>query len=207
MLPIMLILGLILFGMLVGAGAQLILGKSAKGVDWTLALVAGLVGSFVGGLVISLLSGDGLQFRPSDHRIVGRCAAGRRWMAVVSPPQQGLSRLTARGDGVAALTCLSVDRPLRQRWCSFRTDGRNDCGSDFRSRDLDRRLCAVVETQSWVKCSRCKNSPKIKAWVYGHAHHVCPSAKAPGNSFGSDATSSSRNLCRQPTGRPHSERV
>ena len=57
------ILGLILFGMLVGAGAQLILGKSAKGVDWTLALVAGLVGSFVGGLVISLLSGDGLQFR------------------------------------------------------------------------------------------------------------------------------------------------
>ena len=44
MLPIMLILGLILFGMLVGAGAQLILGKSAKGVDWTLALVAGLVG-------------------------------------------------------------------------------------------------------------------------------------------------------------------
>ena len=65
MLPIMLILGLILFGMLVGAGAQLILGKSAKGVDWALALVDGLVGSFVGGLVISLLSGDGLQFRPS----------------------------------------------------------------------------------------------------------------------------------------------
>jgi hypothetical protein len=37
---LMLILGLILFGMLVGAGAQLILGKSAKGIDWTLALVA-----------------------------------------------------------------------------------------------------------------------------------------------------------------------
>jgi len=52
MLPVMLILGLILFGMLVGAGAQLILGKSAKRVDWTLALVAGLVGSFVGGLLI-----------------------------------------------------------------------------------------------------------------------------------------------------------
>jgi uncharacterized membrane protein YeaQ/YmgE (transglycosylase-associated protein family) len=65
MLPIMLILGLILFGMLVGAGAQLILGKSAKGVDWALALVAGLVGSFVGGLLSSLLSGDGVQFRPS----------------------------------------------------------------------------------------------------------------------------------------------
>ena len=61
----MLILGLILFGMLVGAGAQLILGKSAKGIDWTLALVAGLIGSFVGGLLISLLLGDGLQLQPS----------------------------------------------------------------------------------------------------------------------------------------------
>jgi len=65
MLRLMLILGLILFGMLVGAGAQLILGKSAKGTDWTLALVAGLIGSFVGGLLISLLLGDGLQLQPS----------------------------------------------------------------------------------------------------------------------------------------------
>ena len=65
MLPGMLILGLILFGMLVGAGAQLILGRSGKGIDWTLAFVAGLVGSFVGGLLISLLAGDGLALRPS----------------------------------------------------------------------------------------------------------------------------------------------
>jgi uncharacterized membrane protein YeaQ/YmgE (transglycosylase-associated protein family) len=84
MLPIMLILGLILFGMLVGAGAQLILGKSAKGgVDWTLALVAGLVGSFIGGLLISLLSGDGLEFRPSGiiGSLVGALlvTAGWQW--------------------------------------------------------------------------------------------------------------------------------
>ena len=37
--------------MLIGAGAQLILGKSAKGIDWTLALVAGLIGFFVGLLI------------------------------------------------------------------------------------------------------------------------------------------------------------
>ncbi|HEY5857838.1 MAG TPA: GlsB/YeaQ/YmgE family stress response membrane protein [Aldersonia sp.] len=61
----MLVIGLILFGMLIGAGAQLILGRSAHGVDWGLAIVAGLVGSFVGGLLISLLSGDGVNFRPS----------------------------------------------------------------------------------------------------------------------------------------------
>ncbi len=61
----MLILGLILFGMLVGAGAQLILGRNARGIDWTLAFAAGLIGSFVGGLLISLVSGDGIELRPS----------------------------------------------------------------------------------------------------------------------------------------------
>jgi uncharacterized membrane protein YeaQ/YmgE (transglycosylase-associated protein family) len=61
----MLILGIILFGMIVGAGAQLILGRSQGRIDWTKAIVAGLVGSFVGGLLISLLSGDGLDLKPS----------------------------------------------------------------------------------------------------------------------------------------------
>jgi uncharacterized membrane protein YeaQ/YmgE (transglycosylase-associated protein family) len=68
----MLIIGLILFGMLVGAGAQLILGREGGRVDWTMAIVAGLVGSFVGGLLISLLAGDGLDFRPSG--IIGSLA-------------------------------------------------------------------------------------------------------------------------------------
>ena len=68
----MLILGLILFGMIVGAGAQLIVGRSASGIDWAMAIVSGLVGSFLGGLLISLLSGDGLAFRPSG--IIGSLA-------------------------------------------------------------------------------------------------------------------------------------
>ena len=74
----------------------MILGKSAKGVDWTLALVAGLVGSFIGGLLISLLSDDGLQFRPSGiiGSLVGALLVTAE-MAMVSPPQQGLSRLKA----------------------------------------------------------------------------------------------------------------
>jgi uncharacterized membrane protein YeaQ/YmgE (transglycosylase-associated protein family) len=60
-----LILGIILFGMIIGAGAQLLLGGSTRGIDWPMAFVAGLVGSFVGGLLISLLAGDGLELRPS----------------------------------------------------------------------------------------------------------------------------------------------
>jgi uncharacterized membrane protein YeaQ/YmgE (transglycosylase-associated protein family) len=68
----MLIIGIILFGMLVGAAAQLIVGRHGKGIDWTMAIVAGLVGSFVGGLLISLLSGDGVDLRPSG--IIGSLA-------------------------------------------------------------------------------------------------------------------------------------
>ena len=67
-----LILGMILFGMVIGAGAQFILGREHGKVDWTMAIVAGLVGSFIGGLLISLLSGDGLAFRPSG--IIGSLA-------------------------------------------------------------------------------------------------------------------------------------
>jgi uncharacterized membrane protein YeaQ/YmgE (transglycosylase-associated protein family) len=82
MLPTVLILGLILFGMLVGAGAQLILGRRAKGIDWTLAFVAGLVGSFVGGLLSSLLSGDGLALRPSGiiGSLVGALIVTGGWL-------------------------------------------------------------------------------------------------------------------------------
>ena len=81
----MLILGLILFGMLIGAGAQLILGRGGAGIDWTMAIVAGLVGSFVGGLLISLLSGDGLDLKASGiiGSLVGALiiTAGWRWYA------------------------------------------------------------------------------------------------------------------------------
>lgn len=59
----MLIIGILLFGMIAGATAWLILGRGK--VSWPEAFVAGLLGSFVGGLGASLLSGDGLALRPS----------------------------------------------------------------------------------------------------------------------------------------------
>ena len=58
----MLILIIIVFGMAAGWFAQLILGRRQ---NWTEALVAGVVGSFVGGLLVSLVSGDGLDIRAS----------------------------------------------------------------------------------------------------------------------------------------------
>ena len=60
-----LILGLIVFGMMAGAVAQLILGASGWKINWPMAFATGLIGSFVGGLLVSLLSGDGIRLRPS----------------------------------------------------------------------------------------------------------------------------------------------
>ena len=68
----MLFIGIILFGVLVGAVAQLVVGKSKSTIDWTLAFAAGVGGSFLGGLLISVLAGDGLALRPSG--IIGSIA-------------------------------------------------------------------------------------------------------------------------------------
>jgi uncharacterized membrane protein YeaQ/YmgE (transglycosylase-associated protein family) len=66
----MLILGMIVFGMAIGWIAQLILGRTRLGHrNWGEALAAGLIGSFVGGLLASLINGDGFDLRPSG--IVG----------------------------------------------------------------------------------------------------------------------------------------
>jgi uncharacterized membrane protein YeaQ/YmgE (transglycosylase-associated protein family) len=79
----MLIIAIILFGMIAGAAAQLLLGKPAGGIDWSLAFGAGLAGSFVGGLLISLLSGDGLDLKPSGliGSIIGAVIVTAGWLA------------------------------------------------------------------------------------------------------------------------------
>ena len=61
----MLIIAIILLGMLAGAAAQLIFRGGKRGIDWTVAIVVGLIGSFVGGLLGSLIAGDGIALRPS----------------------------------------------------------------------------------------------------------------------------------------------
>lgn len=62
----MLILALIVFGMVVGGLASLLLGGgNFRTVNWGQALVAGLIGSFIGGLLASLIRGDGLDLAPS----------------------------------------------------------------------------------------------------------------------------------------------
>ena len=61
----MLLLAIIGFGLFAGAIAQLLLGSGLYGINWGEAIVAGIVGSFVGGMILSLLAGDGLKLRAS----------------------------------------------------------------------------------------------------------------------------------------------
>jgi uncharacterized membrane protein YeaQ/YmgE (transglycosylase-associated protein family) len=60
-----LIIAIILVGMLAGAAALLIFRSRKRPIDWTAAIVVGLIGSFVGGVILSLLFGDGFNIRPS----------------------------------------------------------------------------------------------------------------------------------------------
>jgi uncharacterized membrane protein YeaQ/YmgE (transglycosylase-associated protein family) len=80
----MLILALIVAGMAVGWIAQLILGRSSTQIDWTMALIAGVVGSFVGGLLFSLLSGDGIDIAPSGliGSLIGALIVTAAWQAI-----------------------------------------------------------------------------------------------------------------------------
>jgi uncharacterized membrane protein YeaQ/YmgE (transglycosylase-associated protein family) len=81
----LLILVLLAFGMLVGWLAQLFLGLGTRPNGQS--LVAGIVGSFVGGLLLSLLAGDGLALRPSGliGSFVGAVIVLAVWNLVFHP--------------------------------------------------------------------------------------------------------------------------
>jgi uncharacterized membrane protein YeaQ/YmgE (transglycosylase-associated protein family) len=80
----MLIFALIGIAALAGWIAQLIVGRSRGRTNWGEALVAGFIGSFVGGLLASLIAGDGFRLRPSGvvGSIVGAVIVLLVWGAV-----------------------------------------------------------------------------------------------------------------------------
>jgi uncharacterized membrane protein YeaQ/YmgE (transglycosylase-associated protein family) len=80
----MLIFAIIGLGCIAGYLANALLGGGMFPDDWTEVLVAGVAGSFVGGLLVSLLSGDGLAIRPSGiiGSIVGAVLVLVVWRAI-----------------------------------------------------------------------------------------------------------------------------
>jgi uncharacterized membrane protein YeaQ/YmgE (transglycosylase-associated protein family) len=79
-----LILAILGLGALVGAVAQFIVGREKGRVDWGMAIIAGIAGSFVGGLIASLVSGDGLDLRASGviGSIVGAVIVTAIWQTI-----------------------------------------------------------------------------------------------------------------------------
>jgi uncharacterized membrane protein YeaQ/YmgE (transglycosylase-associated protein family) len=79
-----LILALLAIALASGWIAQLIVGRSHGRTDWTQALIAGFIGSFVGGLLASLIAGDGFDLRPSGliGSIVGAVIVTAVWSLI-----------------------------------------------------------------------------------------------------------------------------
>jgi uncharacterized membrane protein YeaQ/YmgE (transglycosylase-associated protein family) len=77
----MILLTILVFGLAIGWLANIILGGGSNPQEWGPLLVAGLVGSFVGGMLLSLLAGDGLNIRPSG--IIGSLLGAIIVLAVV----------------------------------------------------------------------------------------------------------------------------
>lgn len=84
--------------MLVGGLAQLVMGRAGTRIDWTMALVTGLVGSFIGGLVVSLIAGDGLSLRPSGliGSFLGALVATAVWLKLDPKKAEEAKRDTPR---------------------------------------------------------------------------------------------------------------
>jgi uncharacterized membrane protein YeaQ/YmgE (transglycosylase-associated protein family) len=77
------LLFILVWGMFAGWVAHLLLARNQP-INWAGLLVVSLAGSFVGGLLISLVSGDGLELRPSGiiGSILGAVALLAAWRAI-----------------------------------------------------------------------------------------------------------------------------
>ena len=82
----MLILAILAIAMATGWIAQMILGRNRPGRrnDWGEALIAGFIGSFVGGAIFSLIAGDGFDLKPSGiiGSVIGAVIVLAVWGAI-----------------------------------------------------------------------------------------------------------------------------
>jgi uncharacterized membrane protein YeaQ/YmgE (transglycosylase-associated protein family) len=84
------IIGMILWGMVIGWIGQLLLGGGGlQNNDWLQAIIAGALGSLLAGTVISLVLGEGLTFRPGGiiASVIGAVVVLLIWRAVVKRKQ------------------------------------------------------------------------------------------------------------------------
>lgn len=78
----LIIIGVILFGMIAGGIAQLVLGVSkVSTMDWSLAFFAGIIGSFVGGILHGLITEHRFTIVPSGliFSVIGAIIVTALW--------------------------------------------------------------------------------------------------------------------------------
>ncbi len=98
--PMFLILMLLAVGLSAGWIAQVVFGDRRR-IDWTLALIIGAIGSFVGGAIFSLLWGDGFTIRPSGiiGSIIGAIIVLAIYRAVKGSGSKGTTKSTKNSKG------------------------------------------------------------------------------------------------------------
>jgi uncharacterized membrane protein YeaQ/YmgE (transglycosylase-associated protein family) len=79
-----LLLTIVVLGLAAGWVANLLLGGGTRPANWGELLAAGLIGSLVGGLVLSAIFGDGLEIRPSGliGSVLGAVIVLAIWRAI-----------------------------------------------------------------------------------------------------------------------------
>ena len=84
-----LLLAFIVIALVAGYVANFLVGKKRKYEPWEL-FVIGLVGSFIGGLILSLLFGDGLELRPTG--LIGSCIGAVVALLIYGPLRDQLRK-------------------------------------------------------------------------------------------------------------------
>ena len=84
-----LLLAFIVIALVAGYVANFLVGKKRKYEPWEL-FVIGIVGSFVSGLIFSLIAGDGIELRPTG--LIGSCIGAIVALVIYGPIRDQLRK-------------------------------------------------------------------------------------------------------------------
>ena len=110
------IMGFIVLGMVAGWVASLLVRGEKHPRDWGLLFIVGVGGALIGGIVVNLLAGNGLQFKPGGlHRLhrggmPPAVAHHTRAEQDAAAPTHDRERYTPRAQGRAAAPQAPLDR-------------------------------------------------------------------------------------------------
>ncbi len=110
------IMGFIVLGMVAGWVASLLVRGEKHPRDWGLLFIVGVGGALIGGIIVNLLAGNGLQFKPAGF--IGSIAVACLLLWLITRAQNRTrqrqrttaERYTPRAQGRAATSQAPLDR-------------------------------------------------------------------------------------------------